>query len=366
MPDSPKDSADGPPPVASRGSGEGTRDGPSGDLDELRDKIYLDAHYITERYCDDGRSIDEFEHRLHTMWYTCYQVAMHLSCSSAEPEKLAFELFQTRGLGRLTRLAQSNDGSFETAELAGGVLWEDLPFFVTDMTDLWVDNCATMSAAQRLNFSYFLARLASTGLDNDGLCRIALVLFRDTFEAVRPLGSLGEPANTTDSPDKDLSIAALLPAACIWMRKACNKIFQLSDASWNNCSVTIGQGGATFTESALGQKSKSSAGFSPWRWLYWLKRLQEISDEATQAGETKLVHHASDAICLMLSVVDTRESLVLRELKAIPDLVKHQDRYSDMTKFIEWLQSLDMYELAKWDVSGLVLSLDDPARLDTA
>lgn len=126
-----------------------------------------------------------------------------------------------------------------------------------------MNDFAAMDAAQRLNFSYFLAKCASTGLDHDRLFQIALLVFRDTFETVRPLGSL----NDTDTAYENLSIAALLPSACAWLREAGRKIIILSDVCWNDCPADIGRGGPTFIESELGQKS-SSAGFSPGRWLY--------------------------------------------------------------------------------------------------
>lgn len=294
--------------------------------------------------------MEELEPILHDLWYVYYQGGMHLSCSNAEQDRLAFDLFRTQGLGRLTREARSN-GSVETAQLSGSVFWEDLPFFVTDMTDFWVNDFATMGATKRLNLSSFFAKLASTGLDNDGLCRIALMLLRDTFETVRPLGSLDEQGNATDSLDttiQDLSIAALLPAACAWIRESGLKLIKLSDVSWNDCPDTFGQNGASFTKSELGQKSQASAGFSPWRWLYWLKRLQEIADEATQAEETSLGKHASEAIKQMLSAVDWRESLVLKEFEATPDLIHNQYRYLHPENY-DWEDSSD-FELGAKEV----------------
>lgn len=126
-----------------------------------------------------------------------------------------------------------------------------------------MNDFAAMDAAQRLNFSYFLAKCASTGLDHDRLFQIALLVSRDTFETVRPLGSL----NDADTAYENLSIATLLPSACAWLREAGRKIIILSDVCWNDCPADIGRGGPTFIESELGQKS-SSAGFSPGRWLY--------------------------------------------------------------------------------------------------
>ncbi|WEW55582.1 hypothetical protein PRK78_001013 [Emydomyces testavorans] len=349
MQDSPKDSASTPPKGdthaflvwASVGDRESVREAVrQGNFDELRSAANSKLVFMTERYCRLRDSVEIFEPTLHDLWYGYYQGAKSLSYASAGLDRLAFDILRTRGLGPLTRPVHGSHG-VEIARTPAGVLWEDLPFFVTDMTDFWINDCATMEASQRLNFAYFLARLASTGLDNDRLCQIALLVFRDTFETVRPIGSLEKSG---DGTMHDLSIAALLPAACAWIREAGRKIIQLSDMSWNDCAGTIGQGGATFTQSELGQRS--SAGFSPWRWMYWLKRLDEIMQEATQAGEKNLAEYASEAIEFMLSHVEERKSRVLREFEAAGDFIQDKSRFS-IGKFLGWDQNSEgVYEEA--------------------
>lgn len=105
-----------------------------------------------------------------------------------------------------------------------------------------------MGATQRLNLTYFLARLASTGLDHDRLFQFSLLVSRDTFETARPLGSLSDASTDT------ASIAAFLPSACAWLREAGRKIISLSDASWMDCPDDLENSGPTFVESELGQK----------------------------------------------------------------------------------------------------------------
>ncbi|KND92307.1 hypothetical protein TOPH_02913 [Tolypocladium ophioglossoides CBS 100239] len=351
MQDSPKDSAesaDGPPLstyqdpslLISPEERTSTRESVGrDDFDEIRGGFRCGVWNITRRYCSTANSMEELENYLHMLWYGYFEVSKYLSFRSAKQDRFAFEILRCRGLGRLTRPAESSyTDSFS---------WEDLPFLVTDMTGFWINHCARMTVTQRLNFAHFLAKLASAGLDNDGLFRIALILFRDTFETVRPLGRFGEPGHATENPNatmQDLSIAALLPAACAWLSEASPKIVRLSDMSWNDCPTTIGQGGTTFTKSELGQKSKSSAGFSPWRWLYWLKRLQEIADEGTKAEEARIPEYASKSIHKMLSDADWRDSLVLRELQVTPGLVRYQDRCNDHEVYYEWKKSSDCHE----------------------
>lgn len=81
----------------------------------------------------------------------------------------------------------------------------------------------------------------------------------------------------------------------------------------------IGQGGQSFVESELGVRSPT--GFTPWRWLYWLKRLHEIRDEAHAAREEHLEEQATDAIDRMINNVKERNSGILRAYQSGgPDL----------------------------------------------
>ncbi|KAK1912109.1 hypothetical protein P3342_009708 [Pyrenophora teres f. teres] len=187
------------------------------------------------------------------------------------------------------------------------------------MTGFWTNDCAILSAAQRLNLSSFVAKLASSRVAKDRFCQIALLLFRSTFEETRCLCSpetsdeVASNEENTRRTMRDLSLAELLPAACVWIKEAKYNIMQLSDVFWNDCPSTVGQGGPNFIESDLGKRSPT--GFTPWRWMYWLKRLHEIRDEAKEANEARLVEYAEDAIERMVSGVKERSSDILRAYK---------------------------------------------------
>jgi hypothetical protein len=180
-----------------------------------------------------------------------------------------------------------------------------------------------MSGVHRLNFASFLAKLASTRVSNHKICQIVLILFRSTFEETRALCSLETPDKEDPSRDiRSLAIADLLPAACAWIKEANYNLIQLSEVYWNDCPSTLSQGGQNFVESELGMRSP--AGFTPWRWMYWLKRLHEIRDEAHAAHEERLEEHATDAIDRMINNVKERNSGILRAYQSGgPDL--HQD-----------------------------------------
>ncbi|GAQ07496.1 hypothetical protein ALT_4817 [Aspergillus lentulus] len=304
----------------------------AGDFDLLRSVAHNRAWVMGQTYCRSRESIDSCEPYLHSLWYVYYQCARHVSHESFEQDRWVLDILRTRGRGPLTRPAPG--AGIDIARTPDGTVWNDLPFLATDMTELWINDCAAMDAKQRLNAASFLAKLASTRVANDRLCQIALILFRNTFESVRPLGSSNEPDD--EDPRRTIhvmTIASLLPSACAWIREAGHNIILLSDVSWNDCSnSTIGRGGFTFVQSELGQRA--AGGFSPWRWLYWLKRLHQIADEAAKADEKILAEQAGKAIEIMLSHVKQRNSQILRVFEAAGDAVTEDKDFLGLKK--EW------------------------------
>ncbi|OQE42165.1 hypothetical protein PENCOP_c004G06906 [Penicillium coprophilum] len=180
-------------------------------------------------------------------------------------------------------------GGIDIARTPDGTVWNDLPFLATDTTECWINSYAEMDSKQRLNAASFLAKLASTRIANDQLCQIALAIFRTTFESERPLGS-------SSNPDDENNHRTFLPIAS-----------------------TLGRGGSSFVQSELGQRAPG--GFSPWRWLYWLKRLHQIADEASKADENFLAEEAAKAIEIMLGHVKERNSQILKVFEAAGDAV---------------------------------------------
>ncbi|KAJ5795142.1 hypothetical protein N7457_001741 [Penicillium paradoxum] len=295
-----------------------------GEFEELRGAAFFNrTGIISERYCRIGDGVDSLEGYLHSLWHIYYQLSRHASHETPEQDRLVLDILRIQGKGPLTRPVSGVYG-IEIARTAEGTLWNDLPFLVTDMTDFWADNCASLAGDQRLNFASFLAKLASTRVGKDRMCQIALILFRATLEERRDLQT-SEP--DTEDPKRnlgDLTIAQLLPAVCAWITEAGQNLIQLSDVSWNDCSGTVGQGGQLFIQSELGQRSP--IGFTPWRLMFWLKRLHEIQEEAKEANEARLEEYATDAIETIVSNVEERNSEILRAYQAGGDAL-HQDKH---------------------------------------
>lgn len=229
---------------------------------------------------------------------------------------LVLDVLRIQGLGPLCRPAGGE--SVDVARTADGVLWSDLPFLVGDMRAVWVRDCARMAGPQRKNFAGFLAKLASARVCGDRLAAVGLLTLRFALEDPRrDLGSAsGEDAEDEKRSIDWLDIAQLLPAACRWIKEAGIQLVVLSDVYWNDCPSEFGEGGVLFIESELVQGKRCPTGFSPWRYMFWIKRLHEIREEADRAGKMQLKDFATDAIERMVINMQERNSEVLRAYKS--------------------------------------------------
>ncbi|KAJ5757212.1 uncharacterized protein N7511_007394 [Penicillium nucicola] len=310
---------------------EGTRQSVArGEFKEVREMAFDNRTWVvTSRYCDIGAGVDSLEVHIHSLWHMYYELGRSISSESPEHEGIVLDILRIQGMGPLTRPTRGNHG-IDIARTVDGTLWTDLPFLVGDMTDFWVKHGASMSGTHRLNFATFLAKLASTRVAKDRLCQVALLIFRALFETPRVLRS-GEESDEEDlnRGTKQLEVFHLLPAAIAWLKLASNNLLLLSDVYWNDCPSHLSKGGEDFLESELGQRSP--AGFSPWRYMFWLKRLHEIQDQAKEANEKALEELADNGIQYMVNTIKQKNSEVLRAYKNGGDFL-HQDKHLSCLK----------------------------------
>ncbi|KAJ5466822.1 hypothetical protein N7475_004574 [Penicillium sp. IBT 31633x] len=303
-----------------------------GEFKEVRDVAFGNRTWvITSRYCDIGDGVDTLEGYIHSLWYMYYELGRNISFESPEHEGIVLDILRIQGMGPLTRPARGVYG-IDIARTVDGALWNDLPFLAGDMTDFWVNDGASMSGKHRLNFATFLAKLASTRVAKDRLCQVALLIFRTLFESRQALRT-GEESDEEDLNRgiKQLEVFHLLPAAVTWLKIASHNLLLLSEVYWNDCPSNISKGGEEFLESELGQRSP--AGFSPWRYMFWLKRLHEIQEEAKEANEKVLEELATDGIEYMVNTIKDRNAGLIRAYKNGGDAL-HQDQH------LSWLKPL--------------------------
>ncbi|KAJ5671294.1 hypothetical protein N7507_000421 [Penicillium longicatenatum] len=310
---------------------EGTRQAIArGEFKEVRDMAFSNRTWVvTKRYCDIGDGVDSLEAHIHSLWYMYYELGRNISSESPEHEGIVLDILRIQGMGPLTRHARGVNG-IDIARTVDGTLWNDLPFLVGDMTNFWVNHSASMSGTRRLNLATFLAKLASTRVAKDRLCQVALLIFRSLFESPRALRT-GEESDEEDlnRGTRQLEVFHLLPAVVAWLKIASHNLLLLSEVYWNDCSSAISKGGEDFVESELGQRSP--AGFSLWRYMFWLKRLHEIQEEAKEVNEKALEGLATDGIQYMINTIKERNSEVRRAYKNGGGAL-HQDKHLSCLK----------------------------------
>jgi hypothetical protein len=292
---------------------------------------------------------------MHDLWHMYWHGAIHTAPESPKLHRLVFGIIEAREQGILTAggrgspvaEAEEGDGSSQQPERRdhdelqattsdGSRIWTDLPFLVADMTSHWVNDCASMGSAQRLSGAQFLALLAAAGAaPDDALCGIALIVLRDALETPRQLGRVGVTMGRDPGRQMhDLSIADLLPAANSWLFAAGRKLVLLSDAAAAREDLFpehVGRLGPLIVDAPDAGDGTSGrgmhGGFSPQRWIWWLRRLDEIASLASEGGEDapslkSLVHGMMDN---MMLIAEQTNGPVRKALKK-PDgrLVSHR------------------------------------------
>ncbi|RAL10693.1 DUF3632 domain-containing protein [Aspergillus homomorphus CBS 101889] len=289
-----------------------------GNLDELRDSVYNRYYSTSSGFGSSGESFQELEPAIRDLWFAFHVWASNISHVAPEHDRVVLDFVRIQGSGPLRRLLKDSDHELEVARGPAGALWSDLPFFLEDTITYFFKHFPTMKPDHRLNFTHFVAKVASTGLLQDRVTEVGLLTFREALETSRPLGSLQHPDDWENLQGlSDMSVAAFFPAIRAWVFEHGRKMINLCDVSWKECDASSGLGGPLFLASELSQKSPS--GLSPGRWLFWIKRVDEIHQRATEAGETKLADEAWATLELMLNPLEDRDCPVSRAYHATPD-----------------------------------------------
>ncbi|KAL3480422.1 hypothetical protein BJX99DRAFT_254725 [Aspergillus californicus] len=288
-------------------------------IEDFRSTIYNKMWFLSLKY-SMGSYLADHEPTLHALWYTLFQAGMNVTHTAPEQDRWILDLLRIQGQGYLRRPAPrprprpanwlsiqdnerggkragSDDDGDEEYEMAqttgGGVLWADLPFFVEDMRRLWLAEWEAMERDHRTNLAGFLAKLAATGLDNDRLSSILLHVLQEMLETDRPLVRQKEVLEP-----QPLSVEDLIPTANVIMRYAGIKLLTLSDQSWNGSDENLGV--------------SELEGFSPQRYLLWVKRLDAIEQEARRLGYAELEKAACGVLDRMLVDIEGRYTRILR------------------------------------------------------
>ncbi|KAI0206858.1 hypothetical protein F4808DRAFT_454775 [Astrocystis sublimbata] len=264
---------------------------------------HLSSHFVTEPHIDFSSG---WTFQLQNLWHLYYVAGKYCLEDVVAPAVLQLIEISQRGL--LARNQINSVGAVEVDyapvvvrvgnHIIHQYLWQDLPFLVPDMTSYWLQDCARMSGSQRVRISSFWSSLvaASSASWSYGLCRIALMVLRDTLETQRPLVRAGVEPGGEDSENPGrtvdmLTIADLLRAANAWLERAGARITQLCEAGDGNVATRLAipvpdevSNPGPLAEAAGVQATPG--GFSSARWFFWLRRLDEIGAETSPQGST--------------------------------------------------------------------------------
>lgn len=122
----------------------------------------------------------------------------------------------------------------------------------------------------------------------------------------------------------DLTIQDLLPVAHVWLQHAGPKILQLSDRQWQDCPEHARAIGPLYSDDDAAGTSLKTASYSPERWIFWLRRLEAITNEARVRSEPEqkdmadLAEQTTNAMDTMLNSLYETHSVVRSTFEALP------------------------------------------------
>ncbi|KAB5511573.1 hypothetical protein GE09DRAFT_1047543 [Coniochaeta sp. 2T2.1] len=270
---------------------------------------------------------------MHDLWHMYWHGAINTAPGSPKLYRLALSIIQIREQGVLIRGSEphsfkgsptapdqySEDETSLARTSDSARIWTDLPFLVEDMTAHWTNSHATLSSAQRLSGAQFLSHMAAAGaVEDDALCGIALIVLREALETPRQLGRVTATERDRARCLHDLTVADLLPSANAWLFTTGRKLVQLSDDEWSESPADVGAlgelvggGGAVYGNSFKDVPARG--GFSPQRWMWWLRRLEEITTLAEQNDRAKKVGEGGRSLPIFIRGVMDNMMLIAEQ-----------------------------------------------------
>ncbi|KAF2671396.1 hypothetical protein BT63DRAFT_453792 [Microthyrium microscopicum] len=212
---------------------------------------------------------------------TVIQAGKSYHYRNAKQIEIVLYILSLREMGPFARPSVSHSGEqtfvAATTTTTGARFSTDLPFFVEDIEEEWMNDYLTLDSDSRDNLIGFIGRLVSVGLPKRlGLC--ALRLFHDALEAPRRLRAL--------DAGKEVPELNLLQAIGAWLITSNWK-------TWTLPSRGVQFGTALAYPGVLACSAGVTAnGFSAERWQFWVDRVREIRSQLSteKMKELKMDH----------------------------------------------------------------------------
>lgn len=263
------------------------------------------------RYTKSDNPIGLYEYDMHDIWYQFVQAAKNIDADHPAQDRLTRLVVWASELGPLTRTRKrsqiwqqegtegegkrerkgevkgSGDDEMvvQEAMTTDGPIWSNLPFLIQDLRLAWNEAMdPSVHTAHRHNLAAAIARLAGLGVRDDALSGCGLRVMCDTLETPRRLTAA---AATLETEQVLPTMIQLLPAAKAWLLYAGHKLLRLSDQCYDGCAWSS-------EASTPGELTRSagvdSAGFSRARYVFWRKRLEELSQCDEEEVKKEALH----------------------------------------------------------------------------
>jgi Protein of unknown function (DUF3632) len=206
-------------------------------------------HFIKEASHRPPAESEAVQQGLYVLWHMFLETAKVLEKDDALQEKLVSLLLWTKEFDSLRRSLHPT----ETAATA----WESYRFS-DSLQASWEQLLTTGTVSQHSNLAALSAKALAVGICRDLLGLTALWYLREVLE--------------TDDEAKDI---ALLPAAVVWIEYCRHKLLTLSAINQSHEEQSKAY---LLASGALARRADiDQHGFSLKPWLFWRRRLQELS-----------------------------------------------------------------------------------------
>ena len=231
-----------------------------GDMqDELISIQSFAHHFIIDAVRRLPAEPEAAQQGLEVLWHMFVETAKAFENKSAYQEKLVSLLLWTKEFDSLYKFLHPT-GTVTAA-------WESYGF-TDSLQASWEQLLTTGTASQQCNLAAFSAKTLSAGISRESIGLTALWYLREALET-----------------DDDAKVISLLPATVIWFEQSHDHLltFSATKQSFEEQSkahlITLGP---------LAQKAGvDQQGFSIKRWLFWRRRLQQLSHDADAAVAKK-------------------------------------------------------------------------------
>ena len=228
-------------------------------LDELTSIQSFSFHFIKDASRKLPAESESAQQGLHLLWYMFLETAKVYENDSPFQEKLVSLLLWTKEFDSLFR-------SLHPTETAAAS-WESYRF-ADSLQASWEQLLTTGTASHQCNLAAFSAKALAVGICRDSIGLTALWYLREALE-------------TDDEP----KVISLLPATVVWIEQCGVHLLTFSAMNQSHEEQSKAH---LLALGALAQRADiDQHGFSIKRWLFWRRRLQELSHNADTAVAKK-------------------------------------------------------------------------------